>query len=147
MGDSAMHLYVTRAEKETIQPCQDCGESVDGKRQCNKCFGHLCPETCGVWARTRSVCTACYSDVGTPYPCPSLIVYHLTLGHYIFFSTVSERRCGDRWWHLRTSTKRCPCSWCPSYPPSLPSPPLPPSPSVQTSHPLHFSRYFIQRRR
>ena len=68
MGDSATHLYVTRAEKETIQPCQDCGESVDGKRQCNKCFGHLCPETCGVWARTRSVCTACYSDVGTPHP-------------------------------------------------------------------------------
>jgi hypothetical protein len=77
MGDSTTQLYVTRAEKDTIQPCQDFGESVDDKRQCSKCFGHLCPETCGVWARTHSVCTACYSapshDIGTPYPCSRIL--------------------------------------------------------------------------
>ncbi len=61
--DKPTSLYTDRADKRRILPCVECGETVNGVRQCTKCFGHL-HRTCGTsqqpgFRSAGAVCAYC----------------------------------------------------------------------------------------
>ena len=57
-------IYSDRSAKLTVLPCVQCGDPVNGFRQCMHCFGHL-HRRCGTNAKkgslrsTYAVCAAC----------------------------------------------------------------------------------------